>query len=134
MASPRRIVDVIRHFGLPLSTEGSCHGNTKLRLLLGCISVPSRRIVGTLKQPSWQLRPVCILLFSAICCNSRQFKMELTKIVCADSQHQRSRPTFCNLSGLLDEKLSDVTVTVHGHYSDEAAKSYRLHGVILSGK
>ena len=60
--------------------------------------------------------------------------MTLADEVFDDFEYQRAAPKLPNLSGLLDKKLSDVTVTVHGHYSDEAAKSYQLHRVILSGK
>ena len=60
--------------------------------------------------------------------------MTLTYEVFDDFECQRVAPNLPNLLGLLDEKLSDVTVTVHGHYSNEAAKSYRLHRVTLSGK
>ena len=47
---------------------------------------------------------------------------------------QRAQPTFYNLRGLLDERQGDVTVTIHGHCSDEQDKNYKLHRVILAGE
>ncbi len=60
--------------------------------------------------------------------------MALASAASGDLQYERGTPTFCHLSGLLDDRLSDVAVTVHAHYSKEDARTFNLHRVILSGK
>ena len=56
--------------------------------------------------------------------------MSLLNIIGGDS----ATPTFGHLSGYLDERFSDVTVTVSNVATGSAARTFRLHRNVLAGE
>ena len=56
--------------------------------------------------------------------------MALVKII--SEKFTFCNPNFRNLPGLLDEKFSDVTVSVS--YEDFETKCYKLHRNVLAGE